>query len=506
MTNFFDAKEELPQSKDAEKGLICALLQAPGQTIARCAQYLSADAFADPAYKLLFDAICKWPQPEIPVDQIWLMETLKADDQLAEIGGQEALYDLWTSAGESTNAIYYAKIVLQKYALRQLMSVYQRAVRQCTERDADPQIILQDTDKQLSTIAQNGAAPKVYIEIMRPSQIEQYRPPPDLVLIGDYHIVRGTVFVIGGPPGVGKSRATIAMALSGATGLEWFGYVVHLNFRTLILQNENGLFRLKRELADIREPRLENYLRISAPPPYGMCFWKSEFRDQCRRYYESWGPQLVLIDPWNSVARDDRMRDYLETFDVIRDVFVPGDSGPALGVIAHIRKPSAGERCNGRALLNILAGSYVLGSIPRMAFVFQHASDDVDEERVVLTCCKNNDGALGGRSAWMRRNGLFEPVSDFDWNAWEIGEKEGLFSYTEVPKILERHSKGLSQSKLAKMIAERGVSRATAYRRIEDAEKCGLIKFQKGKDVYLAVEEISQTSHENPGEGIEIDL
>jgi hypothetical protein len=48
--------------------------------------------------------------------------------------------------------------------------------------------------------------------------------------------------------------------------------------------------------------------------------------------------------------------------------------------------------------------SYVLGSIPRTVFVLQSASDDPEEDRVVWTCCKNNDGELGQRSAWQRRN------------------------------------------------------------------------------------------------------
>jgi len=44
-----------------------------------------------------------------------------------------------------------------------------------------------------------------------------------LVLASDNHLVRGSVFVLGGPPGVGKSRATVALAEAGATRSDWFG-------------------------------------------------------------------------------------------------------------------------------------------------------------------------------------------------------------------------------------------------------------------------------------------
>lgn len=327
---------------------------------------------------------------------------------------------------------------------------------------------------------------RTYIEFLSPSQILAYTPPPDLVLIGDNHLVRGSVTVLAGPPGVGKSRGSLALAEAGATQFEWFGLPVHCTFRTLVIQNENGMSRLQNELKEIDEPRLEQFLRICAPPPYGMCFWRAGFRDQLQRFSDSFGPHVVVLDPWNSVSRDDRAKDFLETFDIIRSVFPPGELGPALVILPHTRKPLPNERANGRALLNLLAGSYVLGSVPRTVFVMQHASDDVSEERIVFTCCKNNDGELGKRSVWIRKNGLFEPVQNFDWKGWDQGEKEEVFTLEQIAEILKENSKGLRRAKIAKEITERGVSRATAYRRIDEAEKAGLIKHQRGSDVYVA--------------------
>src|SRR5215471_9633540 len=61
------------------------------------------------------------------------------------------------------------------------------------------------------------------IEFKRPSELKNFIPPPGILLIGDCHIVRGSVFVIGGAPGVGKSRGSVALAVAGASGGEWFG-------------------------------------------------------------------------------------------------------------------------------------------------------------------------------------------------------------------------------------------------------------------------------------------
>jgi len=59
----------------------------------------------------------------------------------------------------------------------------------------------------------------------------------------------------------------------------------------------------------------------------------------------------------------------------------------------------------------------------------QAASDDVTDNRIVWTCCKNNDGELGKRSAWDHRNGLFESVHPFDWEVFDfpdMGKESGI--------------------------------------------------------------------------------
>jgi hypothetical protein len=127
----------------------------------------------------------------------------------------------------------------------------------------------------------------------------------------------------------------------------------------------------------------------------------------------------------------------------------------------------------------------MLASIPRSIWIEQHASDDVNENRIVVTCCKNNDGELGDRSVWERCNGLFNSVSGFDWKAWDAGEVEDDFPASKVAEILAKFVSGLSQANLAKEIVARGIKRATAYRRIDKAEETGLIRHQKGRDVYV---------------------
>jgi hypothetical protein len=315
------------------------------------------------------------------------------------------------------------------------------------------------------------------ISFLTPSEIRSYEPPEGSVIVGENHIVKGAIFVIGGAPGVGKSRASVALAQAGATGKPWFDHEVHRKFKTMILQNENGKRRLKNELSDIPHS-MEEYVWISPPPQYGFQFHSEEFRGDLTEAIADFMPDVFLLDPWNAVARRTGQEDYLEALQGIQSVMPPGNDRPAIGIIAHTRKPKPEERHSGRALLNLLAGSYILGSVPRAVWVLQPASSDVEDTRVVWTCCKNNDGDLGPRSAWIRRNGLFEAVSDFDWESFD-GTGISKRSWEDVPRLLREEFCGMiSKSKAVDHLKSLGVPQATAYRWLEKAIEQHILKFK----------------------------
>ena len=307
--------------------------------------------------------------------------------------------------------------------------------------------------------------PRPLIEFRKPSQLKAFVPPAGSVLVGDCHIVRGSVFVIGGAPGVGKSRAGVALAEAGATGFEWFGLTVHRKFKTMIIQNENGEHRLKNEFSELDADILDPWVRVCVPPLFGLTFDREDFRTLLAKEIADFKPDVIVLDPWNAVARDDRAADYLETFRLIRAVIPAGDDAPALGIVAHTRKPKSDEKASGRGLLNLLAGSYVLGSVPRCAFVLQAASDDPEDRRVVWTCCKCNDGELGPRSAWVRCNGLFEPVTDFDWDTFDNAGKGDRVTITDanMATVFDNGAKRLTKTAARDALMATGAGRSAAY-------------------------------------------
>jgi len=307
---------------------------------------------------------------------------------------------------------------------------------------------------------------KPVLEFKRPSELVAYRPPPGSILVGEHHIVRGAPSVIGGAPGVGKSRASVALAVAGATGQPWFGLRVHRRFKTLILQNENGLLRLRDEFAELPLGEIEDKIRVSPPPPLGFAFDAKTFTDALEEQVQAFQPDVVILDPWNAATRDDKAADYLDAFRALRSLITKGDDGPALVIVAHTRKPKSEERNNGRGLLNLLSGSYVLGSVPRSVFIIQPASEEPEDCRVVFTCCKNNDGQMGSPSAWERGNGLFAPVENFDWDEFRSGSSDSTrktLSEANVAAVFRGNAQIPKKQAIALLKEQTGCKQSTAY-------------------------------------------
>ena len=321
------------------------------------------------------------------------------------------------------------------------------------------------TDGQLADRKTPKETP-VLIEFFTPTQLKDKDVPERLKLVGDCHVLQGNMFVIGGAPGVGKSRAAVALAVAGATGADWFGLKVHRKFRTLILQAENGIMRLKTEFGDLDCAALDDSVLVSTPPPDGFAFEDLEFCSQLQTAIQNHAADVVVVDTWSDCVSDSMEKDYKEAFKRVLSCLPKGENRPALGIVAHTRKPRLGERASGRALLALLSGSQVLGRKPRSVFVIQPASDDTTDRRIVFTCCKNNDGEHVAPSAWELGNGQFKPVKDFDWDAFNSdgrSQKKGATEEHLREVFQDGDVRMLLKTAAEKLQEVAGVGRTTAY-------------------------------------------
>ncbi len=314
--------------------------------------------------------------------------------------------------------------------------------------------------------------PPKFLEWFSPSELRDFKEPEGHNLVGDYHIQRGATAVLAGASGIGKSRAALWLAIRGAYGDgDWFGLPVHCQFRTLMLQNENGPVRLHRDFEQIKLPAIfDSWIRVSSPPPLGMLMDNPLFRAELRAAVDDFAPHVLLIDPWNSVARDSMEKDYQMAFNWLREILAGRPEDPAIVIIHHLRKPKDTDRARGFGLINLMSGSYTLGSVARSAMILQRASDDAKEKKqLVFTPVKNNDGRDEGEAtAWELRDGQFFEAEEFDWDAFKAGsgsKKKGpAVSEEHLRELFDNGSAWFSQKDAAeRLMPLANVARSTAY-------------------------------------------
>ncbi len=326
-----------------------------------------------------------------------------------------------------------------------------------------------DPPAAVSASAQKPPARK-RLQFYNPAELAAYEVPDGLRLVGDMHIYRGGIFVVGGAPGIGKSRALTSLAVAGALGISWFDLPVHRRFRTLIIQAENGLVRLSAEYREQDCTALRDWIRVSADADT-LAFDDPQFCEELRAVLVEFKPDVVVLDPWNRATRDLMEKDYRDAFDRVLACIGEGDDRPALVICAHTRKPRMGERNHGRGLLALLSGSLVLGSIPRAAFILEAATDDPADDRVVFTVAKNNNGDMPAPTAWQRTaSGFTGPLEDFDWDEFhgEGGSKQPTVTLEHLREVFNNGEKWLPLKEAAKALEEAaGVKRTAAYKALE---------------------------------------
>ena len=450
---------------DAEKGALAILINAESHH--NKLNKLSPSLFVDERNKMLLSVIKSLFRKGEPINEITLSQYLKRSKVKEEnAGGIEYLIKVSNNFTSEHNFDYWLQILNENLKRREVFELGKKAQELAKDKSYEASNLSDEFSVICKRLFKQSAPKRDWFKFLSPSDCRSFTPNEGHVLVGDCHIVRGSTTVLSGAPGTGKSRAATYLAVAGAKGDNWFGLPVHSKFKTAILQGENGPYRLKTELEQLTDESFDKYIRISEPPPSGMAFRDMEFRDALRHYLADFNPDLLILDPWNGITGDDSQRDYREALNNIRDAIPKGDKEPAILIVAHNRKPKSDERRSGRALLNEISGSHVLSSAARCAFIMQAATDDEEDNRVVWSCAKNNDGTLPAKSAWYRKNGIFLPCLDFDWDDFNKGGNENSkpISIDDLRKLFDSGKRRLEKNKAVDELMEiTGKGKSSCY-------------------------------------------
>ena len=211
--------------------------------------------------------------------------------------------------------------------------------------------------------------PKFY----SPSYLAAYEPPENVNLVGEGHLQRGGTAVLGGAPGVGKSFAVTNLAFAGATGEEWFGLKVHEQFKTLMIQGENSLSRLKEEFEPYDTALLDDWIRVSESY---IDLSSPDYMASVGKEIKSFDPNCIILDPWNHIVTDVNIESCTKAIKKIVTLRKFDSKERLILIVAHTLNPKSDNKPSGRDLLHEISGSHKLGSYVPAAFVMEFIKDD----------------------------------------------------------------------------------------------------------------------------------
>src|SRR3989304_2953987 len=110
-----------PQSTEAEQGVLGSML-LERDAIARVVEMIRGDDFYREAHRRIYETMVDLFERGEPVDLITVTDRLKARGQLEDVGGAAYVTSLPDAVPTAANVEYYARLVLQKSLLRQLIA------------------------------------------------------------------------------------------------------------------------------------------------------------------------------------------------------------------------------------------------------------------------------------------------------------------------------------------------------------------------------------------------
>ena len=144
-----------PQSLDAEMAVLGAVL-LDNAAFSIATESITAEAFYKKANADIFKAMTSLAQRGEAMDVITITDELKKLGSYQGIGGAAYLTTIMDNVHTAANVEYYARIVLEKYIMRRLITISNELATDCYRGQREAVEILDDAEKSVFEISQQG--------------------------------------------------------------------------------------------------------------------------------------------------------------------------------------------------------------------------------------------------------------------------------------------------------------------------------------------------------------
>jgi len=143
-----------PQDLNAEAAVLSAML-IDEWAVARAIEMLKEEYFYKKAHRLIFRAMTKLFETNSQIDLITVIDELKKDGHLEEVGGTPYISEISDIVSSSANIEAHAAIVREKAILRNLIITTTKIAEECYNSTKPSRDIVEDAEKEIFKVTEN---------------------------------------------------------------------------------------------------------------------------------------------------------------------------------------------------------------------------------------------------------------------------------------------------------------------------------------------------------------
>ena len=152
-----------PQALDVER-LVLGALMIDKDAFSVVSEFLKPQTFYEPRNQKIYQAIQTLNVDEHPVDISTVIEELKREGTLDDIGGPSYVLQLSHDVASSAHIEYHAHILAQKFLARQLISYAGNIETKAFDESIDVNELMQEAEGSLFELSQNNMK-KDYVQV-----------------------------------------------------------------------------------------------------------------------------------------------------------------------------------------------------------------------------------------------------------------------------------------------------------------------------------------------------
>lgn len=145
----------MPQDKDVEEAVLGALMLEKDAYTTVC-DILKPESFYEPKHQRIYEAIQSLGASQQPIDMLTVVDQLRLNNTLAEVGGPVVISELTSRVLSGANVEFHARIVAQKYLARELISFAANIEGKAFDEANDVDDLLQEAEGRLFEISQRN--------------------------------------------------------------------------------------------------------------------------------------------------------------------------------------------------------------------------------------------------------------------------------------------------------------------------------------------------------------